>query len=115
VVAASPTSIPRLQDFRQVMQRRRAQRTPSPTSWPQIQSGATCDGRRATPFGLVCGERFEFDVIVPSGRRHEPADVHAARQATDDPSGQVVRILLARYRGPVGALATAVRRLDRPK
>jgi hypothetical protein len=68
-----------------------------------------------TPFGLVCGERFEFDVIVPAGERHEPADVDAARQSTDDPSEQVTRVLLARYGGPIGALATAVRPLDRPR
>jgi hypothetical protein len=68
-----------------------------------------------TPFGLVCGERFEFDVIGPSGGRNEPADVDAARQSTDDPSEQVIRVLLARYGGPVGALATAVRPLDRPR
>ena len=68
-----------------------------------------------TPFGLVCGNRFEFDVTVPAGERHKPADVDAAGQSTDDPSEQVARILLARYGGPVGAVATAVRPLDRPK
>jgi hypothetical protein len=68
-----------------------------------------------TPFGLVCGRQFEFDVILPAGERHRPADVDAARDSTDDRSERVTRILLARYGGPVGAVATAVRPLAGPK
>lgn len=64
-----------------------------------------------TPFGLVCGDRFEFDVTVRPGERHVPADVEAARNSTDDPVEQTARVLYARYGGPAGAVATAVRPL----
>jgi len=68
----------------------------------------------AAPFGLVCGRHFEFDISLPAGARQLPADVDAARKSSDDPVEQLTRVLLARYGGPVGAVATAVRPLNPP-
>jgi hypothetical protein len=65
----------------------------------------------AAPFGIASGDRFEFDIAVAAGERRIPADVEAARASTDDPAERVKRILRARYGGPLGGHATAVRPL----
>jgi hypothetical protein len=64
-----------------------------------------------TALGPACGEEFEFDVIVPSGERREPTGL-SGMLPTDDPVREVSQRLMARYGGPAGAIATAVRPMN---
>jgi len=66
-------------------------------------------------FSLAYGDRAEFDVQVPAGPRPRPRPpaAEAAGPADEDPAQKLARHLLARYGGQVGAVATAVRPLDR--
>jgi hypothetical protein len=64
-----------------------------------------------TALGPGRGRSFEFDVLVPAGARQRPADPDALVK-----TGEAVRDLSnyyqARYGGPAGAVATAIRPLD---
>jgi hypothetical protein len=55
------------------------------------------------------GEWNEFDIVVAPGLRHIPADPHTAGSGIEDDVERVTAVLMARYGGPAGATAEAVR------
>ncbi len=58
---------------------------------------------------------FEFDIDVAPGARVQPADPAAASAGIDDPTEALAATLMARYGGPPGAIARAVRRAAPPE
>lgn len=58
---------------------------------------------------------FEFDIVVARGNRVLPADVDAAGAGIDDPVTHLSATLMARYGGPAGATAVAIRRVPAPR
>jgi hypothetical protein len=68
----------------------------------------------ASLVGPRLGDWFEFDVTISPGERVVPADPDAAAVAEDDPAERVAAVLFARYGGPAGATAVAIRRLRPP-
>ena len=67
--------------------------------------------RETTLLGPRLGDWFEFDVVVAAGERQVPPDPEAAAAGIEDPVERTAALLSARYGGPVGATATAVRRM----
>jgi hypothetical protein len=55
------------------------------------------------------GEWNEFDIVVPPGVRHVPVDPDTAAEGIEDDVERVTAVLMARYGGPAGATAEAVR------
>jgi hypothetical protein len=55
------------------------------------------------------GEWNEFDIVVPPGARQVPVDPDTAAEGIDDDVERVTAVLMARYGGPAGATAEAVR------
>jgi hypothetical protein len=55
------------------------------------------------------GEWNEFDIVVAAGVRHVPVDPDAAAAGIADDVERVTAVLMARYGGPAGATAEAVR------
>jgi hypothetical protein len=71
-----------------------------------------------TLLGPRSGDWFEFDVVVDAGARILPPDPDAAAARAEaagaDDLERVAEILLARYGGPAGATAEAIRRAAPP-
>jgi hypothetical protein len=65
-----------------------------------------------TLLGPSCPGEFEFDVHIDPGERVIPQDPDAVAAGVADPEERVTKILIARYGGPPGAIATAVRRIE---
>lgn len=64
--------------------------------------------------GPRLGDWFEFDVVVQPGKRTIPPNPETAAAGIDDCTDRIAVKLLARYGGPVGATAEAVRRVPPP-
>jgi hypothetical protein len=58
---------------------------------------------------------YEFDIVVAPGTRQAPVDPDAAAAGIEDPVERVTAMLMARYGGPAGATAEAVRRMPAPR
>lgn len=63
-----------------------------------------------TMLGPGMRQEYEFDIVVSPGERHTPPDLDAIQPA-DDPVDDISQRLMARYGGPVTAVATAIRPL----
>ena len=63
----------------------------------------------ATPAGPRNGEWNEFDIVVAPGVRQIPADPGTAGVGIEDAQERLAAVLIARYGGPAGATAEAVR------
>lgn len=68
-----------------------------------------------TLLGPAIDSWYEFDIVVPAGPRHVPADPDTAADGLTDPVEQVTAVLMARHGGPAGATAEAVRRMAAPR
>jgi hypothetical protein len=63
-----------------------------------------------TALGPSMSQEFEFDLIVPAGKRHVPPDPETLEEL-DDPVKNISQRLMARYGGPATAVAMAIRPL----
>ena len=61
------------------------------------------------------GDWFECYIIIEPGERTAPADPEAAGAGVEYAVEHVTAVLLARYGGPTGATAEAIRRIPPPR
>ena len=72
-----------------------------------------CPGE-TTLLGPGVGGWFEFDIVVAPGVRQVPVDPDAAAAGIEDDVERITAVLMARYGGPAGATAEAIRRMQAP-
>jgi hypothetical protein len=72
-----------------------------------------CPGE-TTLLGPGVGGWFEFDIVVAPGVRQVPVDPDAAAAGIEDDVERITAVLMARYGGPAGATAEAIRRMPAP-